>query len=56
MPGGVLLKGKLDQAGVASVVYESKLTSGDRLALSAQANVLNLNSAVKLGFALELAS
>lgn len=41
-------------AGIVSSAYEQRLASGEKVAVSAQMNALNLGAPIKYGFAAEL--
>lgn len=56
LANGALFKAKVNQAGLASLLYEQRLASGERLALSAQLDTANIGAkAPKVGVALDLA-
>lgn len=56
LEGGALFKAKVNHQGVASLLYEQRLASGERLALSTQLDTVNIGGkAPKVGFALDLA-
>ena len=55
LANGGLLKFKIDNAGVASGLYEQRLASGEKYALSGQLDTLNLSKPMKFGFAFDLA-
>jgi voltage-dependent anion channel protein 2 len=55
LASGGLLKFKIDNAGIASGLYEQKLTTGEKYSLSGQIDTLNLSKPPKMGFAVDLA-
>lgn len=56
LENGSLFKAKVNQTGLASLLYEQRLASGERLALSTQLDTINIGAkAPKVGVALDLA-
>lgn len=56
LENGALFKAKVNHLGVAALLYEQRLASGERLALSTQLDTVNVGSkAPKVGVALDLA-
>ncbi|GBF94248.1 voltage-dependent anion-selective channel [Raphidocelis subcapitata] len=56
LENGALFKAKVNHLGVASLLYEQRLASGERLALSTQVDTINVGGkAPKVGVALDLA-
>ena len=56
LENGALFKAKVNHLGLASLLYEQRLASGERLALSAQLDTANIGAkAPKVGVALDLA-
>lgn len=55
LAGGSLAKAKLESSGLLSLLYETKLSGGEKLAGSLQLNATNFATAPKYGFALDLA-
>jgi len=55
LASGALAKLKLDNTGVLSALYETKLTSGEKVAGSIQVQATDLSKPVKYGFAVDLA-
>ncbi|MEW5307440.1 MAG: hypothetical protein WDW38_008753 [Sanguina aurantia] len=54
LSNGALSKFKVDNAGLMSVLYETKLTTGEKVAGSLQMQATDLTKPIKYGFALEL--
>lgn len=56
LENGALFKAKVNHLGVASLLYEQRMSSGERVALSTQLDTINIGGkAPKVGVALELA-
>ncbi|KAI8465284.1 MAG: eukaryotic porin/Tom40 [Monoraphidium minutum] len=56
LDNGALVKAKVNHAGLASLLYEQRLASGERIALSAQVDTINIGGkAPKVGVAFDLA-
>ncbi|GFR44683.1 hypothetical protein Agub_g5980 [Astrephomene gubernaculifera] len=55
LKSGALTKVKLDGTGLLSALYETKLTSGEKIAGSLQLQATDLSKPVKYGFAVDLA-
>ena len=55
LASGALLKFKIDSLGIASGLYEQRLATGEKVALSGQIDTLNLSKPPKMGFAVDLA-
>lgn len=55
LASGSLAKLKLDNTGVLSALYETKLTTGEKVAGSLQLQATDLSKPVKYGFAVDLA-
>jgi voltage-dependent anion channel protein 2 len=55
LPSGALSKVKIDNTGLLSALYETKLSSGEKLAGSIQLQPTDLSKPVRYGFALDLA-
>lgn len=54
LEAGTLVKGRLDNNGLVSVLYETEVRAKTKMGLSAQFDALDLNKAPKLGFAYDL--
>lgn len=54
LSSGALAKLKIDNVGTLSALYETKLTSGEKIAGSLQVKATDLSQPVKYGFALDL--
>ncbi|EIE23531.1 voltage-dependent anion-selective channel protein [Coccomyxa subellipsoidea C-169] len=54
LENGALAKFRLDNAGIASALYETELKPNHKLAISSQFNATDLNKPPKLGFALDI--
>jgi voltage-dependent anion channel protein 2 len=54
LPSGALGKFKIDNTGVLAALYETKLTSGEKVAGAIQLQATDLSKPVKYGFALDL--
>ncbi len=54
LASGALAKFKLDNTGLLSALYETKLTSGETVSGALQLQATDLSKPVKMGFALSL--
>lgn len=54
LPSGALAKVKIDNAGLLSALYETKLTSGEKVAGAIQLQATDLSKPIKYGFAVDL--
>lgn len=55
LPSGALAKLRLDNTGLLSALYETKLTTGEKVAGAIQLQATDLSKPAKYGFAIDLA-
>ncbi len=55
LASGALAKFKIDNTGLLTALYETKLASGEKVAGAFQVQATNLSAPLKYGFALDLA-